>query len=225
MQIRGIGATVLLVLATGLAVLGATTYYSLTAEYGFAVAVGVAVLALGLVALLAWLAFLLSPYAWTRWPAVAIPVLLLFGTLAATPFALGQKSEQYDAGPQCATQGIRNMAPEAQRAIQQAQQAFDSIEHVGRFGGGSSVGTDGCDRQLEAGRDVNVVQHYRAALLRAGWQVVEDDGSRLRAERDGMAFEVITCPGGGAVWAGSDTVVWAGRDPALAGGPRCNSGH
>jgi hypothetical protein len=32
--------------------------------------------------------------------------------------------------------------------------------------------------------------------------VVEDDARHLRAERTGMAFEVVTCTGGGAVWAG-----------------------
>lgn len=44
--------------------------------------------------------------------------------------------------------------------------------------------------------------HYRAALPAAGWQVVEDQAGRLRAERAGMAFEVAVCGRGGVVWAG-----------------------
>ena len=32
--------------------------------------------------------------------------------------------------------------------------------------------------------------------------VVADDAHHLRAERDGMAFEVVSCGGGGVVWAG-----------------------
>jgi hypothetical protein len=32
--------------------------------------------------------------------------------------------------------------------------------------------------------------------------VVEDDTHHLRAERDGMAFEVVRCEEGGVVWSG-----------------------
>lgn len=208
MPIRRIGAAVLLVLAAALALLGATTYYSFTAEYGFMW--GLAMVALILVALVAGFAFSLSQELWMRWTAVAIPVLLLVGMLAVTPSALGQKSEQYDAAPQCASQDNVGMAPDAERAVQEAQQAFGTIDHVGRFGGGGSEGLHGCDRFLEAG-DVDLLQHYRAALQEAGWRIVTDDGSHLRAERAGMAFEVIPCPGGGVIWAGGDAVVAGAR--------------
>ena len=46
------------------------------------------------------------------------------------------------------------------------------------------------------------------ALPRAGWQVVESDGQRLRAEREGMAFEVAMCDVDGK--GGAVGVVWAG---------------
>ncbi len=49
---------------------------------------------------------------------------------------------------------------------------------------------------------VDVLQHYREVLDDAGWRVVEDDEDYLRAERDGMAFEVVLCERGGVVWAG-----------------------
>jgi hypothetical protein len=177
--------------------------------------VGLGVAALILVALVAGLAYWLSPDRWMRGTAVAIPVLMLLGVVAVTPSALGKKSEQYAVVPQCLSQG-GGMAPAAERAVQQAQQAFESIEHTGRFGGGGSTGLDGCERRLEAEDDVDVLQHYRVALLQAGWRVVTDDGSHLRAERDGMAFEVLPCPGGGVVWAGSD---------AVTAGSRCDSAH
>lgn len=213
MRNRRIGASVLLVIAAGLAVLGASTHYSLAAEYGMVGLGGPAVI---LVVLIAGLAFWLSSDRWMRWTAVAISVLMLVATLAVTPLALGKKSEQYDAVPQCASPDSGGMAPDAQRAVQQAQQAFESIEHVGRFGGGGRMGLDGCERRAEVGADVDLLQHYRAALPEAGWRIVTDEASHLRAERDGMAFEVIPCPGGGLVWAGSDAVV---------AGSRCDSAH
>ena len=40
-----------------------------------------------------------------------------------------------------------------------------------------------------------MLQHYRKALPDAGWRVTEDEADHLRAERDEMAFEVVTCGG------------------------------
>jgi hypothetical protein len=91
--------------------------------------------------------------------------------------------------------------------------AFESIEHVGHFGGGGGSGVGGCDRPFVLTQDVDVLQHYRVALPEAGWQVIEDGRHHLHAERDGMAFEVITC--------GRSGVVWAGRD-GDGGGARCD---
>jgi hypothetical protein len=50
--------------------------------------------------------------------------------------------------------------------------------------------------------DVDVLQHHRAKMPEAGWRIVEDDAHHLRAERDGMAFEVVRCARDGVVWAG-----------------------
>jgi len=67
-----------------------------------------------------------------------------------------------------------------------------------------------------------VLQHYRAALPAGGWEVVEDDGRHLRAEHEGLAFEVMPCPGGGAVWAGNDDDPAYGQGrPELAGTDIC----
>jgi hypothetical protein len=89
-------------------------------------------------------------------------------------------------------------------ADRESQRAFDSISHIGDFSGGGVSGVGGCERRFVLSGDVDVLRHYRAALPAAGWEVVEDDGRRLRAQRDGLAFEVMPCSGGGVVWAGSD---------------------
>ncbi len=84
------------------------------------------------------------------------------------------------------------------RAARESQEAFESIEsieHVGHFGGGGS-GVGGCDRTFVLTEGVDVLQHYREVLDDAGWRVVEDDENYLRAERDGMAFEVVLCEPG-----------------------------
>ena len=89
-------------------------------------------------------------------------------------------------------------------ADQESQQAFDSIKHIGLYSGGGISGVGGCARWFVLSGDVDVLQHYRAALPEAGWKVLEDDGHHLRAQRDGQAFEVRRCPGGGAVWTGHE---------------------
>ncbi len=131
--------------------------------------------------------------------------------LAVTPAALQEKLDvQYDATPQCLSG--ENLGP-GSRAQRESQQAFESIEHVGHFGGGGGSGVSGCDRSFVLIEDVDVLKHYRTALPEAGWRLAEDDSHHLRAERDGMAFELVMCDRGG--------VVWAGRDGA-SGGARCD---
>jgi hypothetical protein len=162
-------------------------------------------LALALVAGLGLGAFLLSSLAWVRVTAVGIPVLMMLAVFGVTPVALGIKLEQqYDATPQCLWEEDDGAGP-GMEASRKSQRAFESIEHVGYFGGGGATGVGGCDRSLVVvdDVDVDVMQHYRTALPDAGWRVVEDDGGRLRAERDDMAFEVFMCSRtGGGVWAG-----------------------
>jgi hypothetical protein len=176
---------------------------------------GPAGLALGLVAVVAMIALVLSPRLWMRLTAGAIPVLMLLWMLAVTPLALGQKTEKYDSSPQCVIEGTDEPMATADR---ESQRAFDSIEHIGLYSGGGISGVGGCARWFVLSGEVDVLQHYRAALPAAGWEVVEDDGRHLRAQRDGQAFEVTPCPGGGAVWAGSDT------DPAYGQGTAVQTG-
>lgn len=208
---RNVTAVVVLVIASFLAVLGVLAHYTFLAVYGtitdtaleglaWGFTAGLSSVALIIVALVAVLALVISPRWWMRLTAVAIPVLMVLGMLAVSPWALQQKAEgEYEAGPQCMTEGFEG---EALEAVQGYQAVFDSLEHVGWFGGDVSTGIDGCDQRFVVEEDVDVLQHYRAALPAAGWDVVVDDGSRLRAERDDMAFEVVACPGGGIVWAG-----------------------
>lgn len=208
-----------------LGLLGVSVHYGLTAEYGDITdtayeglvggfSYGVSGLALGIVALPAVAALLLSTKAWARLTAVAIPVLMVAAMFAVTPAALAAKLEtQFDAVPQCVSNEDMGPGP-GTRAMHESQEAFESIAHVGQFGGGGGSGVGGCDRRFVLMEEVDVLAHYRGALDVAGWQVVEDDGQRLRAERDGMAFEVVRCEHGGVVWAGP-----AGVDR----GARCES--
>lgn len=210
---RTTAAAVLLVIAAVLALLGVLVHHGFTAEYGivtdsaleglvWGLTAGVSGVALVLVAVVAVFPLVLSSRPWMRLMAIAIPVLMLLGMLGLTPLALRQKIEaQYDSVPQCVSEGSGEPAATAER---ESQRAFDSIEHIGYFGGGGASGVGGCDRSLEVFERVDMLQHYRAALLKADWKVIEDDGRHLRAQRDGMAFEVALCPGGGVVWAGSD---------------------
>ena len=207
----------LLVVEVVLAVLGVFIAYVFLAEYGDITSstldvmtsgfVGVPLLLVGAAAVGA---VLVSTRPWVRMTAVAIPVLMVAGMLVVIPAALTSKREvQYDAdGPQCGA--YDGMGP-AGEDVAQAQRAFDSIDHVGFFGGGGGEGSGGCFRTFVPEEKVDVLRHYRAALPSAGWTVVESDGQRLRAEREGMAFEVALCDvdgtggGGGVVWAGRVT--------------------
>lgn len=90
-------------------------------------------LALGLVAVVALIGFMLSTRQWMRLTAAAIPVLKLIGTFAVTPSALGQRLEaQFASTPQCVTEGTDEPMATADREY---QQVFDSISHIGNFSG------------------------------------------------------------------------------------------
>ncbi|MDP3969961.1 MAG: hypothetical protein Q8Q02_16980 [Nocardioides sp.] len=212
----------LLVVEAGLAVLGISFHFALLGEYGdishsplqawrWGFTTGVGGTALVLVAIPAVAAVLVAPRLRMRLVAGALPVLMVLGMLAVTPAALSQKLEQYDATPQCIFED--DMAGPGTRAARESQRAFESIEHVGYFGGGGGSGVGGCDRSFTLIEDVDALQHYRTALPGAGWQVVEEGADRLRAERDGMAFEVAVCGRGGVVWAG---------EVGIRGGARCD---
>lgn len=207
----------LLVVEAGLAAFGVAMHYGLTAEYGDITdsayegladgfSSGVSGLALAVVAVVGVIALAASSRLWTRLAALAIPVLMVIGMYAVTPAALEAKLEtQYDAVPQCVSSEDMGPGP-GTRAMHESQDAFDSIEHVGQFGGGGGSGVGGCDRRFTLMETVDVLEHYRGALDDAGWQVVEDDDQHLRAQRDGMAFEVVLCDHGGVVWAGPVSV-------------------
>jgi len=217
-------AAALLVAEAGIAVLGVWVYYGLTAEYGdvadsaldglrSGLATGPGGMALALVGVVALVAAAASPTSWMRLAALAVPIGMAGAMLALTPVALHRKLEtQYDATPQCIPGEAVGAGP-GRRAARESQRAFDSIEHVGHFGGGGASGVGGCDRSFVRTEPADVLQHYRVSLAEAGWRVVDDDAHHLRAERDGMAFEVVTCDEGG--------VVWAGRS-GDRGAPRCN---
>lgn len=201
-------ATIVLVVQVVLAAVGLVFHYVFTAEYGditrsTAETVRGLVLTPGLlhlVALLGVVVLVLAQRWGLRMAAVALPVLMILGLALLTPLALDQKLEQYTSTPRCL---VDDDGGPGARAAAQSQATFDSIQHVGHFGGGGGVGVNGCDRGFLLTEDVDVLQHYRTALADAGWTVVEDDAEHVRAERDGMAFEVVTCTDGGVVWAGS----------------------
>ena len=227
-------AAALLLVEAGIAVLGVFVHYGFTATYGgitdtaleglrSGFSTGIAGMALVLVGLAALVAAIVSSMRWMRLVAVVIPVVMVVGMLAVTPAALREKLETYDATPQCVPDEDLGTGP-GSRAARESQRAFDSIEHVGQFGGGGGSGVGGCDRSFVLTEDVDVLQHYRVALAEAGWRLVEDDAHQLRAERDGMAFEVVTCDRGGVVWAGSDGAggrVDVGAVGPADGGARC----
>jgi hypothetical protein len=206
-------AAVVLTAEAGLAILGILVHFGLTAEYGDVTdsaieglvsgfSTGIGVVALFLVGLPCVVVVTVSPRPWMRLTALAIPVLMVLGMLVVTPSALREKLEvQFDATPQCVSDEAMGSGP-GSLAARESQQAFESIDHVGHFGGGGGSGVGGCDRSFVLTEDVDVVQHYLEALPDAGWRVVEDDTHHVRAERDGMAFEVVRCGSGGVVWAG-----------------------
>lgn len=207
----------LLVVEAGLAALAVSVHYGFTAEYGDITdsafeglaggfSSGLSGAALTVVALPAVIALAVSPKLWMRATSLAIPVLVVLGMYAATPAALQAKLDtQFDATPQCVSSEDMGPGP-GTRAAQESQDAFESIEHVGQFGGGGGSGVGGCDRRFVLTEDVDALEHYRGTLGDAGWLVVEDDDQHLRAEREGMAFEVVLCAPGGVVWAGPASV-------------------
>ncbi|WP_457966660.1 hypothetical protein M1E17_08040 [Arthrobacter sp. D1-29] len=228
---RVVSAAVLLVIGAGLALLAVLVHYGFMAMYGgvtdtafealvWGLTAGPSGLGLALVAVFAGLGLMLATRRWMRLTAVAIPVLMLIGMFAVTPLALGQKMEkQFVSAPQCVMEGTDEPTATADR---ESQLAFDSIEHIGHFKGGGMSGVAGCTRWFVLPEDVDVLQHYRGALPAAGWEVVEDDGRHLRAHLDGRAFDVMTCPGGGVIWAGSDDDRSYGQGrPELAGTEIC----
>ena len=228
---RIVSAAVLLVVGVGLAVLAVMVHYEFMRIYGdvsgtalegltWGLTAGPSGLALGLVAVVAMIGFMISTRRWMRLTAVAIPVLMLIGMFAVTPAALAQKTEkQFVSAPQCVAEGTEEPMASADR---EAQQAFDSISHIGHFSGGGMSGVGGCTRWFKLSGDGDVLQHYRGALPAAGWEVVEDDGNHLRAQLDGRAFDVMPCPGGGVIWAGSDGEPSYGQGrPELAGSEIC----
>jgi hypothetical protein len=211
---RTYAAAGLLLVEAGLAVLGVLIHFGFTAEYGditdstlegfgWGFSSGIGVMALVLVGAAGLIALRVSVRPWMRWAAAAIPVLMVLGMLAATPAALREKLHtQYDATPQCISEEDMGPGPGTD-AEEESQKAFDSIDHVGHFGGGGSSGVGGCTRSFVLTEDVDVLQHYRRALPAAGWRVAEDEADHLRAERGDMAFEVISCGDRrGIVWAG-----------------------
>jgi hypothetical protein len=230
---RTVSAAVLLVIGAGLALLAVLVHYGFMSVYGdvadsafegfiWGLTAGPSGLGLGLVAVVAVIGLMLSTRRWMRLTAVAIPVLMLLGMFAVTPSALGQKTEKFDSSPQCVIEGTEEPMASADR---QSQQAFDSIEHIGLYSGGGISGVGGCARWFAISEDVDVLQHYRAALPAAGWEVVEDDGRRLRAERDGEAFEVMPCPGGGAIWTGRENDRAFGQGTAVHPGTDVCASH
>jgi hypothetical protein len=210
---RVVSVAVLLAVEAGLALLALLVHHEFMRIYGdvthtafegliWGLTSGLSGAALGLVAVVAMFGLVLSPRLLMRLTAVVIPVLMLLGMLAVTPAALRQKTEaQFGSTPQCVSEGSAEPMATADR---ESQRAFDSIRHIGLFSGGGASGVGGCERRLVLVDDIDVLQHYRAALPAAGWEVVEDDGRHLRAQRDGLAFEVMPCSGGGVVWAGSE---------------------
>lgn len=230
---RGVAVVVLLVVEAALAILAVLVHYGFMTVYGdvtdtafegltWGLTSGPAGLGLGLVAVVALIGLMLSPRLWMRLTAGAIPVVLLLGMLAVTPSALGQKTGKFDSAPQCVMEGTEEPMATADR---ESQRAFDSIEHIGLYSGGGISGVGGCARWFAISGDVDVLQHYRAALPEAGWEVVEDDGRHLRAQRDGLAFEVTPCPGGGAVWTGSEDDPAYGQGTVMQPGTDICSAH
>lgn len=227
---RAVSVVVLLAVEAGLALLAVLIHSGFMAVYGrvadtafegltWGLTAGPSGMALGLVAVVAVVGLVLSPQLWMRLTAVAIPVVVLLVMLAVTSLALGQKIGKYDSSPQCVIEGTEEPMASADR---EAQRAFDSIEHIGLYSGGGMSGVAGCSRGFAISEDVDVLQHYRAALPEAGWEVVEDDGRHLRAHHEGLAFEVMPCPGGGIVWAGSeDEPAYGQGRPELAGTQIC----
>jgi hypothetical protein len=216
---RTISATVLFVVAVVLAIFGVAAHHGFLAMYGDITDSAIEGLLSSFSAQVAWLllvvvllptvaAALLAQTRWMRITALVIPVLMVLAMLAVTPSALDSKREtQFTSSPQCVYPDMdlkdgENLGGPGVDSASDSQEAFDSIEHVGYFGGGGASGVIGCDRAFFLTDDTDVLAHYREALPAAGWTLVTDDGQRLRAEKDAMAFELVICDQGGVVWAG-----------------------
>lgn len=205
---------VLLLVEAALAVLAVLVHYGLLAEYGDVTASAweelawslgqTGVIALVLVLTVGAVAFLLQRTRPVGLVVVSIPLLMLVGMAVSTPLAQREKlAVQYDAVPQCVDAELASMAGPGVDAAVQSQEAFESIEHIGWFGGGGGSGVGGCDRELLMTEEGDVLGHYREALPRAGWRIVEEGPGGMRAERDAMAFEVRGDDAGRwVVWAG-----------------------
>ena len=225
----------LLVIEAGLAVLGVLFHYGFTAEYGdvtvsaleglrWGFSTGIGGVALGIVGVAALVSMLVSSGPWMRLVALAIPVLMVLGMLAVTPVALREKLEvQYDSTPQC----VSDEGPgPGSRAELESQQAFDSIEHVGHFGGGGGSGVGGCDRSFVLTQDFDVLQRYRVALpeagwrgWRVGWRVAGDRMTRTTFGRSDMARPSRSSRAVGVAWCGP-----AGMAPTVECGATSSRG-
>lgn len=202
---------VLLVVEAGFALLAVLAHHAFTVEYGDVTLTALGGLAWGMTAGLTGVALIpvvvvgaiaiaLSRQRWARLTAVAILILTLLAMLTVTPWAQRQRLEtQFNPTPQCVSSDSRD---DGAAAEVESQRIFDSIDHIGNFSGGGASGVGGCDRSFVVLEDVDVLQHYRAALSASGWELIEDDGRHLRAERDGQAFKVMLCSEFGVVWAG-----------------------
>lgn len=207
-------ATGLLVVEAGIAAMGVDLHYGIVGTYGdishstleaWGSGFTIGAVTLVLAGIPAVGAAKLSQRLWTRLLAAGLLILIPLGMLAVTPAAQRLKFDQYDATPQCVS--LQDMGPgPGTRAARESQRAFESIQHVGHFGGGGGSGVGGCDRTFTLIEDVDVLQHYRTVLPATGWQVVENEADHLRAQRDGMAFEVAACGREGVVWAGETSI-------------------
>ena len=216
MSRKTVAGVVVLVVEAALAVLGGLVAYGLTAEYvdinasrseAFATSMEIGIIGLVLSGVAGLVAALVAQDAKVTAFAAGIPVLLLVALWVTGPLAVQQKLEQqFDAVPQCVDDEMTTGPGAA--AAREGQHTFESIDHVGWFGGGGGSGVGGCDRTLTLTERTDVVGHYEQVLEADGWTVVEEEPTMLRAEKDGRAFEVS---GGGLDW-----TVWTGPTRGVA---------
>lgn len=130
----------------------------------------------------------------------AVVATLLVGLPAAQVLGVEAKFDRYPSTPRCADGFTSGPAVPV---VQAAQEAFEELDHPGPFSGGGSTGLDGCESELMLRHGQSPVAAYRSALAAAGWTVVTGTEALLRAERDGLAFELTrTEDGGWWVWIG-----------------------
>jgi len=129
---------------------GGLVHYGLTAEYGDVTdsalegllsgfTAGTGGPALVLVGAAAVAATLISPRLWVRLTAVGTPALMVIGMFAVTPVALRHKLESSTTPRRGASLRRTWARGPGIDAARQSQHAFESIEHVGHFGGGGGV--------------------------------------------------------------------------------------